>query len=204
MNPVLVISDLEGVFVPEIWPILGQKMNIPELALTTRDVNDFEQLMKLRLAAINGKKITFNEIKSVLSDIRPFKRTEDVMKAAYNLGARSTIITDSFEEFTDIILKNRYGWDIFANRFEINNGIITGCALKVGGKKGEVLNSIRKSNEIVIAIGDSFNDVKMLKAAQFKILFNPIPQLNGMFKDAVTCKSLESLITVLSELIKDR
>ena len=30
--------DLEGVLAPEIWPILGQRFDLPELKLTTRDV----------------------------------------------------------------------------------------------------------------------------------------------------------------------
>ena len=38
--------DLEGVLAPEIWPILGTHFDLPELSLTTRDLGDFDELMR--------------------------------------------------------------------------------------------------------------------------------------------------------------
>ena len=45
----LVCSDLEGVFVPEIWVSVSQHTGIDELKLTTREISDYNVLMKRRL-----------------------------------------------------------------------------------------------------------------------------------------------------------
>ena len=42
----IVCSDLEGVFVPEIWVNVSQHTGIDELKLTTRDISDYNVLMK--------------------------------------------------------------------------------------------------------------------------------------------------------------
>ena len=42
----IVCSDLEGVFVPEIWINVAEKTGIKELRLTTRDISDYDVLMK--------------------------------------------------------------------------------------------------------------------------------------------------------------
>ena len=45
----VVCSDLEGVFVPEIWVNVAKHTGIDELKLTTRDISDYNILMKRRL-----------------------------------------------------------------------------------------------------------------------------------------------------------
>ena len=40
--------DLEGVLVPEIWIAFAEKTGIEELKATTRDIPDYDVLMKQR------------------------------------------------------------------------------------------------------------------------------------------------------------
>ena len=49
MMPTLIASDLEGVFLPEIWIAVSEKTGIAQLSLTTRDVADYDELMQMRL-----------------------------------------------------------------------------------------------------------------------------------------------------------
>ena len=37
----IICSDLEGVFIPEIWINVAEKTGIEELKLTTRDITDY-------------------------------------------------------------------------------------------------------------------------------------------------------------------
>jgi phosphoserine/homoserine phosphotransferase len=46
----IVCSDLEGVFVPEIWISVAEKTGIEALKLTTRDEPDYDVLMRRRIA----------------------------------------------------------------------------------------------------------------------------------------------------------
>ena len=43
----IICLDLEGVLVPEIWISLAEKTNIKDLFLTTRDIEDYSELMDL-------------------------------------------------------------------------------------------------------------------------------------------------------------
>ena len=45
-KPVVVCLDLEGVLVPEIWINVALKTGIEELRITTREMPDYDQLMK--------------------------------------------------------------------------------------------------------------------------------------------------------------
>jgi phosphoserine/homoserine phosphotransferase len=49
----IICSDLEGIFVPEIWINVAEKTGIEELRLTTRDISDYDVLMKKRLAILD-------------------------------------------------------------------------------------------------------------------------------------------------------
>ena len=48
-KPVVVCLDLEGVLVPEIWINVALKTGIEELKITTREMPDYDKLMRQRL-----------------------------------------------------------------------------------------------------------------------------------------------------------
>ena len=48
-QPVITCLDMEGVLFPEIWLGLADKVGVEELRLTTRDISDYDVLMKKRL-----------------------------------------------------------------------------------------------------------------------------------------------------------
>ena len=49
----LACLDLEGVLVPEIWIAFSERTGIKELRATTRDIPDYNVLMKQRLALLD-------------------------------------------------------------------------------------------------------------------------------------------------------
>ena len=68
--------DLEGVLIPEIWENLAKKTNIKELELTTKDIPDYQELMKNRIEVLKKKNIKAKELFSIAKSIRPFKGAE--------------------------------------------------------------------------------------------------------------------------------
>jgi phosphoserine/homoserine phosphotransferase len=48
----IVCLDMEGVLVPEIWIEFAKKTGIEALKATTRDIPDYDVLMKQRLAIL--------------------------------------------------------------------------------------------------------------------------------------------------------
>ena len=58
--------DLEGVLVPEIWIEFAEKTGIDELKATTRDVPDYDVLMKQRLSILDQHRLGLNEIQETI------------------------------------------------------------------------------------------------------------------------------------------
>jgi len=67
----IVCSDLEGIFVPEIWINVAEKTGIKELRLTTRDISDYDVLMKKRLAILDENRLKIDDIKAVIATMDP-------------------------------------------------------------------------------------------------------------------------------------
>jgi len=63
----ILCSDLEGVLVPEVWINVARWTGIDELKLTTRDISDYNALMKRRLEILKQHGITINDIQKVIS-----------------------------------------------------------------------------------------------------------------------------------------
>ncbi|MBW7883946.1 MAG: bifunctional phosphoserine phosphatase/homoserine phosphotransferase ThrH, partial [Caldilineaceae bacterium] len=61
-QPVLIASDLEGVFLPEIWIAVAERTGIPELRLTTRDISDYDELMRYRMRILDQHGLTLADI----------------------------------------------------------------------------------------------------------------------------------------------
>ena len=70
-KPLLVASDLEGVFLPEIWIAVAERTNLPDLRLTTRDVPDYNQLMHYRLDILAREGLTLADIQEVIAGMEP-------------------------------------------------------------------------------------------------------------------------------------
>ncbi|HYX05889.1 MAG TPA: hypothetical protein VE912_04070, partial [Bacteroidales bacterium] len=67
----VICSDLEGVFVPEVWINVAKKTGIEELKLTTRDINDYDVLMTRRLSILKQHRLTLHDIQKVIATIDP-------------------------------------------------------------------------------------------------------------------------------------
>jgi phosphoserine/homoserine phosphotransferase len=63
----MLCCDLEGVLVPEVWINVARWTGIDELKLTTRDIVDYNALMKRRLEILKQHSITINDIQKVIS-----------------------------------------------------------------------------------------------------------------------------------------
>jgi len=65
----IVCLDLEGVLVPEIWIAVSEKTRIKELRLTTRDVPDYDVLMKGRLKILADHNLSLADIQEVIGSV---------------------------------------------------------------------------------------------------------------------------------------
>src|SRR5690554_2964858 len=67
----LACLDLEGVLIPEIWIAFAEKTGIEELKATTRDIPDYDVLMKQRLRILDQHGYGLPEIQEVIGTLDP-------------------------------------------------------------------------------------------------------------------------------------
>ena len=70
-QPTLLATDLEGVLVPEIWIAVAERTGIERLRLTTRDVPDYDHLMRGRIAILREHGLKLADIQAVIAGIEP-------------------------------------------------------------------------------------------------------------------------------------
>ena len=168
-----VCSDLEGVWVPEVWINVAEKTGIPELRLTTRDIKDYDELMQYRLKILREKNLTLLDIQRVIATIRPLHGALDMINWLKRV-TRFIVVSDTFVEFADPLMDQLDRPTLFCHSLEVNiNGIISGYQLRQKDSKREAVKALKSLNYEVIAFGDSYNDINMLKEADQGVLFRP-------------------------------
>src|SRR4030042_1617632 len=94
----IVCLDLEGVLFPEIWINVSLKTKVPELKLTTRDISDYDELMRHRLKILKEKNIKFEEIKNVISTLKPLPGAAAFFKKLKE-RFQAVILSDTYYQF---------------------------------------------------------------------------------------------------------
>ena len=69
--------DLEGVLVPEIWIAFAEKTGIEKLRLTTRDIPDYNELMRGRLKILDENNLKLADIEEVIAGIAPLSGAKE-------------------------------------------------------------------------------------------------------------------------------
>jgi phosphoserine/homoserine phosphotransferase len=75
----IICADMEGIFTPEIWINVAQITGIDELRLTTRDISDYDVLMKKRLAILDEHGLKLQDIQAVISKMQPLDGAKEFL-----------------------------------------------------------------------------------------------------------------------------
>ena len=193
----VICFDLEGVLVPEFWEEFSKATNIPELMLTTRDEPDYDKLMKMRIRILKENNFTMKEVHEIVSKMHPLEGAREFMDWVKTV-AQPCILTGSYYEYiTPLVAQLGYPF-MFANSLEIDsNKNIVGYKLREKDGKVEQIRRFKEAGYEVMAVGDSFNDVKMLKEANTGILFKACNALKEQEKEmpqAGNYKELKEII----------
>lgn len=183
----IVCLDLEGVLVPEIWVNLAELTGIDAFRATTRDVPDYNELMTLRLAEMDRQGLGLADIQSVVARLEPLEGARsflDGLRADYQV----IILSDTFYEFARPLMA-QLGWPtLFCHSLEVSEqGRINDFIIRLENHKCETVSALRRLNFKVVAAGDSYNDTRMLGAADRGIFFRPPAEIADEFSQfAVT------------------
>ena len=169
----IICADLEGVFVPEIWINFAKKTGIDELKLTTRDIPDYDVLMTKRLGILKEHNLKIKDITDVIDTMDPLPGAKDFLDW---MRARTQVIivSDTFVQFAGPLMKKLAYPTLFCNSLVIDpDGTISDYKLRQPDGKKKTAAALKSLNFTIIAMGDSYNDITMLKEADKGILFRP-------------------------------
>ena len=195
--------DLEGVLAPEIWPILGAHFELPELSLTTRDLGDFSELMHRRVDATRSRRLTLKELQAVAHQVEPYLGARDFLSRLRALG-QVVIISDTFHEFSEPLVQKLGGHSLFANRFELDGaGTLSGFKLRIRGQKERIVSGFKSAGFPVAAMGDSLNDLSLLKSCDFAVLYRPVEALRAQFPQSAIAHGLDEALKILDAAARE-
>jgi phosphoserine/homoserine phosphotransferase len=191
--------DLEGVLAPEIWPVLGAHFGVAEFSLTTRDIADFGDLMQRRVEAASRAKLTLADLQKVAHTVEPFLGAREFLARLRQMG-NVVIISDTFHEFSEPLAAKLGGASLFANRFELDaEGRITGFKLRIRGKKERIVSGFKNAGYRVAAMGDSLNDLSLLKSCDFPVVYRPSESLLRELPGATPVYNLDDALALLED-----
>ncbi len=169
----VVCLDLEGVLVPEIWISVAEKTGIEELRLTTRDIPDYDVLMKGRIEILRQHNLRLSDIQEVISTMKPLEGAKEFLDELRSM-TQVVILSDTFDQFAKPLMKQLDWPTIFCNTLEVDeNGMITGYRLRQKDGKKHAVEGFHSMNIKVFASGDSYNDLSMIKEAEGGMFFCP-------------------------------
>ena len=185
--------DLEGVLAPEIWIEFARITGIEELKATTRDVADYDVLMKQRLRLLDAHGLGLAEIQETIANLRPLEGANDFL-GWLRERFQVVILSDTFYEFSQPLMR-QLGWPtILCHQLVIDEaGRVAGYKLRQKDSKRQSVKAFRRLSFRVIAAGDSYNDTTMLEEADAGILFRAPDNVIAEFPQYPAVHSYQAL-----------
>jgi phosphoserine / homoserine phosphotransferase len=197
----IVCADMEGVFTPEIWINVAEITGIEELRLTTRDISDYDALMTKRLAVLDEHGLKLKDIQAVIAKMKPLEGASDFLNWLRE-QLQVIIVSDTYVEFAGPLLEQLGRPTLFCNTLSVAaDGSISGYNLRQKNGKQKVATALKSLNYRVIAIGDSYNDITMLKAAEKAILFRPPENIKVEFPEFPITTNYEEMKQEINKIL---
>ena len=195
----IVCSDLEGVFVPEIWINVSKKTGIEELKLTTRDISDYDVLMKKRLGILKEHGLKLRDIQDVIATMDPLPGALEFINW---MRARTQVIvvSDTFVQFAGPLMEKLGYPTLFCNTLEIadDNSVASYKLRQKDGKK-KTVQALKTLDYQIVAMGDSYNDISMIQEADKGVLFRPPQNVIDDYPDLPVTESYEKVREILEQ-----
>ena len=199
----IVCSDLEGVFIPEIWINVAEKTGIPELRLTTRDISDYDVLMRKRLQILKENNLKLSDIQAVIDTMNPLEGALEFLDWLRSI-TQVIVVSDTFKEFAGPMMKKLGRPTLFCHSLTIDaGGMIVSYDLRQQQAKEKTTLAMKSLNYQIIAMGDSYNDIAMLKAADRGLLFRPPENVIREFPEFPVTRDYDSLKELILAIINE-
>ena len=191
--------DFEGVLVPEIWVNLAEQTNIEELRVTTRDIADYDELMRFRLDLMARHGLSYDDLNKAAEKLEPLPGALEFLvwlRSRYQVA----IISDTFYELAGPLLSKLDNPMTLCHRLTVgSDGNIIDYRLRQVDPKRHCVKAFQSLGYEVVAAGDSYNDISMLEQAENGILFQPSEKVVNDFPDFPVALNYEELKVMYTE-----
>ena len=191
----MVVLDMEGVLVPEIWIAVAERTGVDALRRTTRDEPDYDALMRYRLDLLEEHGLTMSLIAEVIAGLDPLPGTTEFL-TELRAHRPVVILSDTFEQFAGA-LAPKLGYPvILCHRLVVDEASdrIAGYRLRMPDQKRAAVEAFRSLGYRVVAAGDSYNDTSMLLAADSGYLFHAPPNVIADFPQLEPVDDFDELL----------
>ena len=188
---------MEGVLIPEIWIAFAEATGIEELKRTTRDEPDYDKLMQYRLDSLRKHNLGIKEIQETISKMDPIPGAKEFLDELRTI-TQVIIISDTFEQFAQPLMK-KLGWPtLFCNSLEIaEDGTITDYKMRVEKSKYTTVKALQSIGFDTIASGDSHNDMGMIQASKAGFLFKSTESIKAEYPDIPAFDEYDDLLAAI-------
>jgi phosphoserine/homoserine phosphotransferase len=189
----LACLDLEGVLVPEIWIAFAERTGIEELRATTRDIPDYDVLMRQRLALLDQHNLRMDDIQAVIAGLEPLPGAIDFIDWLRQ-RFQVIILSDTFYEFSQPLMRQLNWPTLFCHRLVTDaQGRVVDYKLRQEDPKRASVKALHSLNYRVLAAGDSYNDTTMLGEADVGFLIHAPQNVIDEFPQFHSVDTLEEL-----------
>ena len=197
----VVCLDLEGVLVPEVWVSVAERIGVEALKKTTRDIPDYDELMRHRLALVEKHGLKIQDIQEVIAGLEPLPGAKvflDNLRADHQL----IILSDTFSQFATPLMKQLDWPTILCHELVLGeDGVIENYQLRQQDQKRKAVQALHGLNLKVVAAGDSYNDTTMLAEADGGILFCPPDNVIKEFPQFPVVRDYDALRAAIDKVV---
>jgi phosphoserine/homoserine phosphotransferase len=198
----IVTLDLEGVLVPEIWIAVAEKTGIDGLRLTTRDIPDYDELMRGRLKILSENNLKLSDIQEVISTLAPLDGAKSFLDELRAL-TQVIILSDTFEQFAKPLMKQLDWPALLCHTLVVENDEIVNYKLRIPDQKKKAVAALQELNYYLISAGDSFNDTTMLAEANVGFLFHAPDNIKAQFPQFKAFDEYPDLLREIQATLRD-
>lgn len=172
MNNVACI-DMEGVLIPELWPHIAKETGLSEFNLTTREEPNYEKLMQSRIASLRKHGLRLADLQQLLSAVQLLPGAlAFVQQLRQNFEVK--LVSDAFVQMIKPFWQNLGYPDLRCHELLCDeDGFVTQAQYSRMHGKHEVVEEFLGQSKWVLAVGDAYNDLSMLRKASLGFLYQP-------------------------------
>lgn len=193
----MICLDVEGVLLPELWQSISEVCGLENLKKTTRDEPNYQKLMSMRIQELRRARVSYSDVIEIVRKVEPLP---GALEFLHQLRSRFqvSLISDSFYEFLQPLSTKLAYPTIYCHHLTPGpDGFIEDWQPRLVDQKPQCVRAFQSLNFRVFAAGDSFNDLGMLRAADYAAFIDAPQHISKLNPHIKMCSDYSELLGVI-------